>query len=64
MSLAIQLDLFRSPFECELEALRASHDKVRKGTYAKINALTTEVVDLKIRLEIMERNICKEKIEI
>ena len=62
---AIQLDFFKTEEECELETLRRlcedvkkSTDKVRKGTYARINEIRKECEDLRIRLEIMERNIC------
>jgi hypothetical protein len=62
----IQLDLFRSKEECEIitlrnviEEVRKSADKVRKGTYARINELNKEQVELKSRLEIIERNICR-----
>lgn len=62
----IQLDLFMSPEECEMqhlrhtiEEVRKSSEKVRKGTYARLNELNREYIDLKVRLEIIERNICK-----
>lgn len=67
MIVPLQFDLFKSPQECEMEALRNSNleikkslEKVRKGTYARINELTKQCVDLTIRLELMERNICQE----
>lgn len=59
MSAAIQLEMFRSQEEIELETLRKTLDKVRKGTYARLNELAKENVDLKDRLEILEKNICK-----
>ena len=62
----IQLDLFRSKEECEIitlrnviEEVRKSSDKVRRGTYARLNELNKECVDLRNRLEIIERNICR-----
>lgn len=62
----IQLDLFRSKEECEIitlrnviEEVRKSADKVRRGTYARLNELNKECVDLRNRLEIIERNICR-----
>jgi len=65
VSVVVQYDLFKTPTECEMECLRKTIDetkktceKVRKGTYARLNDLTRECVDLKIRLEIMERHIC------
>lgn len=61
----IQLDLFKSALECEVDTLRLEHkatkntlDKVRKGTYAEINALRKKVVELEERQAIIERNIC------
>jgi hypothetical protein len=63
----LQLDLFKTEEECEMdslrqsvEAIRVSGDKVRRGTYAKLNELNKECVDLKSRLEIIERNLCHE----
>jgi hypothetical protein len=59
MSALIQLELFRTPEEIEVESLRKTLDKVRKGTYARLNELAKENADLKSRLEILEKNICK-----
>jgi len=66
---AIQLEFFKTEQECEMDALRhaleqvrKSSEKVRKGTYAKLNELTKEATDLKIRLEILERGISKKTI--
>lgn len=63
---AIQLDFFQTKEEAEiaeirrlLEQVRQSSDKVRRGTYARLNELAKENLDLKLRLEILERNICK-----
>lgn len=63
--LATQLDFFKTDEECEMDALRKSvneirlsSDKVRKGTYASINSIKKECDEVKIRLEILERNIC------
>ncbi len=64
MSAVIQYDLFKPiPNEMEVckievEAVRTSLNKVRRGTYASINELKKENYDLKCRLEILERNIC------
>lgn len=62
----LQLDFFKTEQECEIDALRSSvesvkvsTDKVRRGTYARLNELGRECIDLKSRLEIIERNICK-----
>ncbi len=68
---AIQLEFFKTEAECEMDALRhaleqvrKSSEKVRKGTYAKLNELTREAADLKIRLEVLERGISKGKIHV
>jgi hypothetical protein len=65
MSAIIQYDLFE-PIPTELEvckieiaAVKKSSDRVRRGTYAAISDLKKENYDLKCRLEILERNICK-----
>lgn len=64
--LPLQLEFFRSEEECEIlmlkktiEEVKLSSDKVRKGTYARINELNKECVNIKVRLEIIESNICK-----
>lgn len=65
MSAIIQYDLFApNPTEIEvcqiqIEAIKKSSDKVRRGTYASINELKKENYELRCRLEIIERNICK-----
>lgn len=66
--MTLQLDFFRSPEEVEIadlrrnqNALKASLDKIRKGTYAEINALKKVCVELSARQEIIERNICHGK---
>jgi len=63
---ALQLEFFKTEEQCEIEALarliaevKNSSDKVRRGTYASINEVKRECCDLKNRLEIMERFICK-----
>ncbi len=68
MSAMIQLDFFKtkeeSAIDClvvEFEKVKDSSDRVRKGTYARINALNKECEELKTRLHIIERNICKEE---
>lgn len=62
----VQYDLFRSRQECELEALRneiakvrVSSDKVRRGTYARLNEQKKLVDEMMSRMEIIERNICQ-----
>lgn len=67
MSIVYQLDLFKTSEETRLETMEEniiktskSLDKVRKGTFARLNELEQMVKDLKERLEIMEKHICKE----
>jgi hypothetical protein len=64
----IQLEFFKSPEQCEIDALRkvildvkTSSDKVRRGMYAKLSELTKQNNDLKARLEVLEAYLCKEK---
>jgi hypothetical protein len=64
--MSLQLDFFLTEEECELHALkksieevRKSGDKVRKGTYARLNELNKECVELKSRMDILERYICR-----
>lgn len=64
--MALQLDFFLSPQECEIAylrngqtALKSSLDKIRRGTYAEINQLKKVCVELSARQEIIERNICQ-----
>jgi len=61
----IQFDLFKSKEDSEIDSLKEelervkiSGDKVRKGTYAKLNELNKECLELKFRLDIIEKNIC------
>lgn len=61
----IQLDLFKSDHESEIDTLRrnlhdvrVSGDRVRRGTYAEIGTLKKRVNELEERLMILERNIC------
>lgn len=63
--MSYQLELFKTPLECQIDYLKnmiedtkKSCEKVRKGSYARLNHLTQEYVDLKLRLEIIERNLC------
>lgn len=62
----VQLDFFKSEEQCEIDALHSavasiklSSDKVRKGTYARINEIGKRQDELELRLGIIERNICK-----
>ena len=60
-----QLDFFiddKSDFDYireEVEAIRVSGDKVRKGMYAKHAELEKCYRELNERLAVIERNICK-----
>jgi predicted nuclease with TOPRIM domain len=45
--------------ELTVKTTKASLDKVRKKTFARIDELNRQVEDLSIRLEIIERNICR-----
>ena len=69
MALIYQLDFFRSEKEAHFEALerlieayKESNDRVRKGCFAKLNELAKENRDLKERLDILERNICRQSV--
>jgi len=62
---AIQLDLFKTQEQCEIDTLRielakvkGSLDKVRKGTYARLNENGKGLLDHEERLAIVERFIC------
>jgi len=63
---AIQLDFFKSDEECEIDclrkevsALRLSQDKVRKKLFSENGSLKKDVLDLKERIAILERFICR-----
>ncbi len=62
----IQLDLWRSPEECEMiamretiERIRISQDKVRKRLFADHGKLRGGFEDLSERLAIIERSVCR-----
>lgn len=59
---ALQLDLFKTDEYCEVkqevQKVNDSLNKVRKGTYAKINEQKAVIENLKNRVEIMEKFIC------
>ena len=64
--MSIQLDFFLTEEQCEMEAIRKDQnkitstlEKVRKGTYAEINALKKVCAELSARQDIIERAICK-----
>lgn len=64
-----QLDLFKTPEECRMEALekevdrlRISLDRQRKSQFAKIGEQTKEILELRERLDVIERGLCKNEI--
>lgn len=66
MAIIYQLDLFESPHTTELKAverivvaLKESQDKVRKGTYARLNEQGKDIKMVIERLDLLERHICK-----
>lgn len=67
MSQLIQYDLFKEkPSEIEIckievEEIRKSCDKVRKGIYAKHGELAKMFLDLNMRLDNIERHLCKKE---
>ncbi len=70
---AIQLTLFETPQQTEdrhyreksndheerLGKLEKSHDRVRKGLFAKHGNLEGRVLELEKRLEVFERALCR-----
>ena len=61
----IQLDFFEkdevSGLKAEVQECKDSANRVRKSLFAKNGELKKEIEELKIRLEIIERNICHGK---
>jgi len=58
----IQLEFFDDEMTIlrrELKKSQEAIDKVRKGTYARINSLESKCEDLEFRLKVIESNICK-----
>ena len=67
LQIVTQLDIFMTREESEAAALRRgqldlkkSIDKIRRGTYAEINALKKVCVELSARQDIIERGICQD----
>lgn len=61
----VQLDLFKTPEQCELETLqkayrdlKTSTDKVRRGMYARLGELVKANDELQQRLSVLEKHIC------
>jgi|BogFormECP04_OM1_1039644.scaffolds.fasta_scaffold09511_1 hypothetical protein len=70
MSVLVQLDFFKTKEQCEIDTLRielqavkVSSDKVRKKLFAENGKLVKATVELRDRLDILERNICQGKNE-
>lgn len=62
---AIQLDLFKTQEQCEIDALRLevasirlSADKQRKALFARNGELVKRMLELEDRLSNIERGIC------
>ncbi len=60
----IQLDFFEPKDDLELlkdelQLVKESTNKVRKGIFARHNEIAKMLLDISIRLEVIERNICK-----
>jgi hypothetical protein len=62
----IQLDFFKTDEELiiediqkRVEAIKISSDKVRRGTYARLNEQSKILLDLEERLSLIEKYICK-----
>lgn len=67
MAILYQLDLFENKLQNEERAIlervtlfRESLDKVRKGTYARLNEQGKKIDDVSERLSLLERNLCRE----
>jgi len=58
----IQLDFFlddEALIRLEIEKVRESTEKVRRGMFARHNELAKHFVDLDERLRIIEKHICR-----
>ncbi len=65
MNNMIQLDFFPEDQEIKelkktITEVKVSSDKVRRGLFARHGELSKMYIDLANRLDIIERNICKE----
>lgn len=58
----IQLDFFQTDetvlLRNEIKRVKESNDKIRKALFARHGELAKSYLDLAIRLEIIEKNIC------
>jgi len=65
MAFALQMDFFEEKpteldvLKAELKAVKATLDKVRKGTYCEINKIRKMCVEDGARIDILERHICQ-----
>ena len=64
----IQLDFFKTEEQSEIEALtmridevKTSNDKVRKKLFGDHGRLTKEIMELRYRLEVLEKGLCQTK---
>jgi hypothetical protein len=60
----LQLEFFEDKTEVEMlndkiDAVQESSDKVRKSLFARHAELAKKYIELHIRMEIIERNICR-----
>ncbi len=65
--IALQMDFFKEMTELEImreeiRILRESNEKVRKSLYARHGELAKNYLDLHYRLQILEHNICRNRI--
>lgn len=64
--MSLQLDFLSEvhleyDYKKELQLVKESNEKVRRGIFAKHADLSKKYSELSCRLEILERNICKGK---
>jgi len=48
-----------SALDAKVEKHYARQERLRKGTFARLNELQKHCIELELRLSILERNICK-----
>ena len=66
--MTIQLDLFRTPEECDsidlrkrMDKVEASCTKVRKAQFAQIGELKKLLLDINSRMAVIEHHLCKDE---
>jgi len=62
----IQLDLFETKTDMEhlqdeIDALKKSNDKLRKGLFARHGELAKKYLEINDRINVIEINLCKGK---